>query len=149
MLSFKDSLPQALQESSIVAYFNSLMKGSIHGFYDRSSNLSQLKSDSYDSILVVVNRLIKMVHYELVKVTINIFSLLEVIVNMIVHHHRVPESIIINRGWLFTSKFWFLLRYFLEINKKLSTAFYPQIDDQNKRQSSKIEAYLIAFVNWE
>ena len=39
------------------------------------------KGDSYDSILVIVDRLTKMVHYKLVKVTINAPGLAEVIID--------------------------------------------------------------------
>ena len=39
--------------------------------------------ESYDSILVIVNWLTKMVHYELVKVTINALELAEVILNIV------------------------------------------------------------------
>ncbi len=83
------------------------------------------KGDSYDSILVIVNRLTKMGHYEPVKLTINVPSLAKVIINMIVRHHGVPESIVTDQGLLFTSKFWSSLCYFLGIKRKLSTAFHP------------------------
>ncbi len=107
------------------------------------------KGDSYDSILVIVDRLTKMVHYEPVKVTIDTPGLVEVIIDAVVRHHGVPESIVTDQGSLFTSKFWSLLCYFLGIKRKLSTAFHPQIDDQTERQNNIIEAYLKAFVNWE
>ena len=54
------------------------------------------KDDSYYSILVIVNQLTKMVHYELVKVTIDASGLAEVIINVVVHHQGIPESIIID-----------------------------------------------------
>ncbi len=106
------------------------------------------KGGSYHSILVIVDRLTKMVYYEPVKVTIDIPGLAEVIIDMIVHYHRVPESIVTDQGSLFTSKFWSLLCYFLDIKKKLSTAFHPQIDGRTEWQNSTMEAYLRAFVNW-
>ncbi len=52
------------------------------------------KGDSYDSILVIVDRLTKIVHYVLVKVTIDAPGLAEVIINVVVRHHGVPESIV-------------------------------------------------------
>ncbi len=107
------------------------------------------KSYSYNSILVIVDRLTKMVHYEPVKVTIDAPSLAEVIIDVVVRHHRVPESIVTDRGLLFTSKFWSSLCYFLGIQKKQSTTFHPQTDDQTERQNSMMEAYLRAFVNLE
>ncbi len=107
------------------------------------------KSDSYDSILVIVERLTKMVYYEPYKVTIDALGLAKVIIDVVVHHHRVPESIVTDQGSLFTYKFWSLLCYFLGIKKKLSTAFHPQTDGQTERQNSTIKTYLRAFVNWK
>ena len=109
--------------------------------------LTDWKGDSYNSILVIINRLIKMVHYEPVKVTINAPGLAEVILDMVVWHHGLLNSIVSNRGSLFISKFWSLLCYFLGIKQRLSTAFHPQTDGQTERQNSTMEAYLQAFVN--
>ena len=107
------------------------------------------KGNSYDLILVIVNRLTKMVHYEPVKVTIDALGLGEVITDVVVQHHGLPDSIISDRGAIFTSKFWSLLCYFLGIKRRLSTAFHPQTDGQTKRQNSTMKAYLRAFVNFE
>ena len=107
------------------------------------------KGDSYDSILVIVNRLTKIMHYKLVKITIDASGLAEVIVDVVVRHHGLPDSIMSDRGSLFTSKFWSSLCYFLSIKKRLSTAFHPQTDGQTDRQNSRMEAYLQAFVNFE
>ncbi len=107
------------------------------------------KGKTYDSILVIVDRLIKMVHYELVKVTIDAPALVEVIIEAVVRHHGLPDSIVSDWGSVFTSKFWSSLRYFLGIKRRLSTAFHPQTDGQTERQNSTMEAYLRAFVNFE
>ena len=107
------------------------------------------KGDSYDSILVIVDRLTKMVHYELVKVTIDAPGLAEVIIDVVVRHHGLPDSIISDRGAIFTSKFWSSLCYFLGIKRRLSTAFHPQTNGQTERQNSTMEAYLRAFVNFK
>ncbi len=90
-----------------------------------------------------------MIHYKLVKVTIDVLNQAKVIINVVVCHHRVLESIVMDENLLLISKFWFLLYYFLEIKKKLSIAFQPQTDGQIKRQNSTMERYLRAFVNWE
>ena len=107
------------------------------------------KGETYDSILVIVDRLTKMVHYEPVKVTIDAPGLAEVILDVVVRHHGLPDSIVSDRGSLFTSKFWSSLCYFLGIKRRLSTAFHPQTDGQTERQNSTMEAYLRAFVNFE
>ena len=100
------------------------------------------KDDSYNLILVIIDQLTKIVLYVLVK-------LAKVIINVIMHHHGVSESIVTDWGLFFTFKFWFLLCYFLRIKQKLSIAFYPQTNGQTKMQISMMEAYLRAFVNWE
>lgn len=82
------------------------------------------KGDGYDSILVIVDRLTKMVHYEPLKVTIDAPGSAEVILDVVVRHH----SIVSNRGFVFTSKFCLSLCCFLGIKRKLSTAFYSQTD---------------------
>ena len=107
------------------------------------------KGDSYDSILVIVDRLTKMVHYEPVKVTINAPGLAEVILDVVVRHHGLPDSIVSDKGSLFTLKFWSSLCYFLGIKRGLLTAFHPQTDGQTKRQNSTMETYLQAFVNFK
>ena len=52
------------------------------------------KDDSYDLILVIVDRLIKMVHYKSLKATIDASSLAKVSIDVVVRHHRVSESIV-------------------------------------------------------
>ena len=100
------------------------------------------KVDSYDSILVIVNWLTKIVHYKPVKVTIDALGFTEIIINVVVRHHNLPDSIVTNRELLFTSKFWLSLCYFLDIKRKLSTAFHPQTEKQTKKQNSTMKAYL-------
>ncbi len=107
------------------------------------------KDDIYDSILVIVDRFTKMVHYELVKVIIDTPGLAEVIIKAVMWHHSLPDSIVSDCGSVFTSKFWFSLYYFLKIKQKLFIAFHPQSNSQTEKQNSIIEAYLQAFVNYE
>ena len=90
------------------------------------------KDETYNFILVIIDWLTKMVHYKLVKITIDAWGLAEVILNVVVWHHGLPNSIVSDRGSLFTSKFWSLLCYFLEVKHGLSTAFHPQTDGQTE-----------------
>lgn len=80
------------------------------------------KSYSHDSILLIVNRLTKIVHYKPVHIPIDAPGLPEVILNVVVRHHGLPDSIISDRGSVFTSKIWSFLCYFLGIKQRLSTA---------------------------
>ena len=106
------------------------------------------KGKSYDFILVIVDRLTKIVHYEPVKITIDAPELAEVIINMVVWHYGLPDSIVTNKGSLFISKFWSSLCYFPRFKRRLLTAFHPQIDDQTEKQNSTMEAYLWALVSF-
>ena len=69
-----------------------------------------------------------MVHYVWIKVTINVLGLAKVIIDVVLHYYEVLESIVTDQSSLFISKFWSLLYYFLEIKRKLSIAFHPQMD---------------------
>ena len=107
------------------------------------------KGDCYDSILVIVDWLTKIVYYKPVKVIIDTSRLAKVILDVVVQHYDLSNSIVSDKGSLFTSKFWSLLCYFLGIKWRLLIAFYSQTYGQTKRQNSMIEAYFRAFVNFE
>ena len=100
------------------------------------------KRDNYDSILVFIDWLTKMIHYKPVKITINALGLAKIIIDVVMHYHSLLDSIITNQGTLFTSKFWLSLCYFFGIKRQLSTTCHPQTDSQTKRQNSTIKAYL-------
>ena len=107
------------------------------------------RSNSYNSILLIINRLTKMVHYKPVQTIIIELALAEVIFNVVVRHHGLFDSIISNRGLKFMSKFWFSLCYFLNIKQRLSTTFQFQTNSQIEQQNSIIKAYLRVFVNYK
>ena len=88
-----------------------------------------------------------MMYYKLVKITIDAPGLAKVIIDIVVEYYSLPDSIITDKGSLFTSKFLSLLCYFWRIKRRLFMAFYPHTNNQTKRQNSTIKAYLIAFVN--
>lgn len=73
------------------------------------------KNKIYDSILVIINRLTKMVYYKPIKITIDVLGLVEIIIEAIVWHYSLPDSIVRDQGFVFTSKFWSLLYHFLGI----------------------------------
>ena len=98
--------------------------------------------------MVIINQFTKKIYYELVKITIDAPDLAKVIINIVVHHYRVSESIVTNWNLLLTLKFWSWLCYFLGFKKKLSIAFYFLTNNRTEGQNSTMEAYLRAFVNW-
>lgn len=64
------------------------------------------KGESFDSILVIVNRLTKIVYYQPFKVIINTLSLAKVVIEEVVRHYGLPDSIVNDCKSVFTSKFW-------------------------------------------
>ena len=52
------------------------------------------KGNNYNLILVIVDQLTKIVYYKPVKVTINTSGLAEVIIDVVVQYHGLPDSII-------------------------------------------------------
>jgi hypothetical protein len=60
---------------------------------------------SYDSIWVIVDRLIKVTHFIPVKTTYNGAMLAELYMSQIVCLHGVPKKIVSDRGTQFTSHF--------------------------------------------
>ena len=82
------------------------------------------KGESYNFILVIVDWLTKMVHYELVKMTIDAPGLAKIIIDVVVRQYSLSGSIITNRGLLLIFKFWSLLCYFLGVKRRLATTFY-------------------------
>lgn len=52
------------------------------------------EEDKYDPIFVIINQLIKMVHYQLVKIVIDRADLAELIIKVIIKHHGFHASII-------------------------------------------------------
>lgn len=97
-----------------------------------------LKSESYDSILVMINCLIKIVYYKRVKVTINRLGQAKVIISVIVRYSGIFKSIVIDLSSLFISQFWFLRYYFLNIKKRLSIVFYSRPDQETKQYNKGI-----------
>ena len=67
--------------------------------------LTDWKKNNYDSIFVIVDWLIKIVYYKLVKVIINTLRLAKNIIYIVVRHYSFPNSIVPNLGLLFISKF--------------------------------------------
>ena len=90
-----------------------------------------------------------MVHYEPVLTTINAEQLAEILIKTVIKYHGLPDSIVTDRGSLFTSKFWSSLCYYLNVKRRLSTAFHPQTDGQTERQNSTMEVYLRAYCRFE
>jgi hypothetical protein len=87
----------------------------------------------YGSIWVIVDRLTKVAHFIPVKTTYSCSKLAELYMSRIVCLHGVPKKIVLDRGSLFTSKFWEKLHESIDTKLNFSSAYYPQMDGQTER----------------
>ena len=84
-----------------------------------------LLAQGYDSILVVVDRLTKIVHFISTIEKTSVKGLARLFRDNVWKLHRSPESIILDRGPQFTVGIIRELNQMLGIKSKLSMAFHP------------------------
>ena len=87
----------------------------------------------YNSILIVVDRLIKQVYFFLYKETQTVEQLVDIVYRNIALIYTQPEEQIIDCNIKFASKFQQALIKRLGVNSKLSIVYYLQIDGQIER----------------
>jgi len=105
------------------------------------------KSEGYDTILVVIDRLTKMSHFIPCSKDLDARQFANLLMKEIVRLHGLPHDIITDSGTLFTSDLWKETTGKLGIERRLSTAFHPQTDRQTERTNAILEQYLRAYIN--
>ena len=100
-----------------------------------------------DAILVVCHRLSKMSHFVVTTEATSAEGLARLFRDNIWKLHRLPESIVSDRGPQFAAEFMRELNKMLGIETRLSTAFHPQTDGQMERMNQELEQYLRFFVD--
>ena len=104
-------------------------------------------AQGYDSILVVVDRLTKMVYFIPTTEKTLAEGLARLFRDNIQKLHSLPKSIILDREPQFAAGLMWELNGILGIKSKLSTAFHSQTDGQMERVNQKLEQYLRMFIN--
>ena len=104
-------------------------------------------AQGYDAILVVCDRLTKMVHFVLTTEKTSAEGLARLFRDHVWKLHGLPESIISDRGAQFAANLMKELNQMLGIETKLSTAFHPQMDGQTERTNQELEQYLRMFID--
>ncbi|KAL5596424.1 uncharacterized protein BROUX77_007108 [Berkeleyomyces rouxiae] len=105
-------------------------------------------SNSFDMILVVVDRLSKMAHFIPCDSSLDAAGFAKLYLSAVYRLHGLPLDIVSDRGSLFTSAFSKALAKLLGIKQNLSTAFHPQTDGQTERVNSILEQYLRGYTNY-
>jgi len=101
-----------------------------------------------NTILVVCNRLSKITHFVAITEGISTKDLIRLFRDNVWKLHRLPESVVSNRGPQFTVELTKELNRILETEMKLSTLFHPQTDGQMERMNQELEQYLQFFVDY-
>ena len=107
------------------------------------------KSNGFNSILVVVDRLSKWAIFILTTTKLSTVGLIDLVIDHVVSQHGLPSSIISDRGSKFTSHLWAGINKALGIRVALSTAFHPQTDGQTERVNQVLEQCLRVFVSYK
>jgi len=90
------------------------------------------KSEGYDTILVVIDRLTKRSHFIPSSKELDVRQFANLFMKEIVRLHRLPHDIMTDRVTLFTSDLGKETTGKLGIERRLRTAFHPQTDGQSE-----------------
>jgi hypothetical protein len=91
------------------------------------------KSESYDTILVVVDRFSKYAHFIPLHQPFTAQTVAQAVFDNVVKLHGLPKTIVSDRDKIFTGHFWTALLKLMRITLNLSTAYHPQTDGQSER----------------
>jgi len=104
-------------------------------------------AQGYNLILVVVNKLTKMIHFIPTTEKTLAKGLARLFRDNMWKLYGLPKSIISDRGPQFTAGLMQELNEMLGIKSKLSMAFHPQTDRQTERVNQELEQYLRMFID--
>ncbi|MBW0536737.1 hypothetical protein O181_076452 [Austropuccinia psidii MF-1] len=103
-------------------------------------------SNSFDSILVMLDRFSKMAVFIPTRSSITSLDLAHLLINNIFLKHGLLSSIVSDRSPLSVSSLWTNLRQQLKISRDLSTAYNQETDGQTERVNQMLKQYLWMFV---
>jgi transposase InsO family protein len=107
------------------------------------------QGNEYDSILVLVDRFTKYVRYLPVSKAITAQGIADLLLKQCFLKQGPPDTLLSDRGSVFTSQFWSDICYHLKVNHRLSTAFHPQTDGQTERMNQELETFLRIYMDYQ
>ncbi|MBW0461147.1 hypothetical protein O181_000862 [Austropuccinia psidii MF-1] len=105
-------------------------------------------SNSFDSVLVIVDRFSKMAVFIQTISSIISLDLAHLLIKNIFKKHGLTSRIVSDRGSLFVSSLWTNLCQQLNISRDMSTAYHPETDIQTERVNQILEQYLWIYVSY-
>lgn len=100
------------------------------------------KSQGYDTILVVVDRLRKYGHLLPLEHLYSARTITDIFFKEVIRLHEIPTSIVSDRDPLFFSIFWKELFKMQGTQLRMSTAYHPKSDGKNKVLNRVLKGYL-------
>jgi hypothetical protein len=111
------------------------------------TNLSSSKrsDDVYDSVLVIINRYIKITFYISVTKKITILELTKIIFDHMMFKYDVSKNVVSNKELVFTNAYWTNICYHMKIKRRLNIVFHSQTNEQIERQNQNLKHFLRVF----
>ncbi|MBW0522624.1 hypothetical protein O181_062339 [Austropuccinia psidii MF-1] len=105
-------------------------------------------SNSFELILVIVERFSKMAVFISTICSITSLDLAHSFIRNIFSKHGLPSSIVSDRGSVFVYSFWSNLCQQLKISRDWSASDHPETDGQTERANQILEQYLWMYVSY-
>src|SRR6201999_284272 len=107
------------------------------------------KSDSFDTILVIVDRLTKMALFIPTTKSVTAEQFADLFILHVFAKHGLPENMTSDRGTQWRNEFFDSLSKLLRVQVRLSTAHHPQTDGQTERVNQILEQYLRIYCSYQ
>jgi hypothetical protein len=103
------------------------------------------KSDRFDAILVIVDKLSKYVHYLPTHSKLDQEGFAKLFTNEIIYGKGIPKKMIANWDAQWSIGFWNAIAKYLSLDLMLSTSHHPQMDRQTEEANTTLEVALRAY----
>ena len=100
----------------------------------------------YDAVWVIVDRLMKLAHFLVVRMTFTLEEFYRLYVREIVRLYGVLVSIVSDQDPKFTTHFWKSFQEAIGMQLMMNTAFHPQTDGHSERTIQGLEDMLQACI---